>query len=81
MKRSTTNTTTDAAQPLWTVARVKDELPDVPVKMGNRIYLGVVRGRQLAFAHVIFGDNNEYRYEYAWETVANALNAQRPLRV
>ncbi len=65
---------------LWTPNRVKDELPEVDVKVGKEIVKGQVGGRKLPFAGVWFSVNGvPLRGEYAWATIANALNKKQPL--
>ena len=69
----------------WTVARVKDELPDVKVMVGprqnNAIVTGQVRGRKMDFPRVYFTVNGiENSAEWAWQTIADCLNNDRPLR-
>ena len=62
----------------WSVARVKDLLPDVVVYLTEtrERAVGVIRGRKLDFARVCVGDRV---YEYSWSQVANALRDGRPL--
>lgn len=63
----------------WTIKRVKDELPDVKIRLSDgRICLGRTKGRELDFAKVIVGDTI---YDFAWLTIVNAMNAERCLRV
>lgn len=66
----------------WTVERVKQELPDVTILikegMVAKKYLAVVVGRRNAFATVRVPNGMDI--EFAWETIANALNNNRPLR-
>jgi hypothetical protein len=64
---------------MWTAAKVRDELPDVQVKVGKTVYTGKVRGRKNAFAGVHWGPTSSA--EWAWQTIANALNNGRPLQV
>ena len=57
---------------------VKLNLPEVNVKVGNKIVTGKVTGRMLDFATVIV---NGVNHEFAWQTIANALNNNKPLRI
>ena len=64
----------------WTAHRVKDELPDVTIRVGKTVYPGVVAGRLLPFAKVCFADGCGATMEFAWETIAECLNRGVPLR-
>jgi hypothetical protein len=73
----------------WTVERVKEELPDVTVKLDGRIHPASVSGRKNAFATVTI-ETDEKRagvpiclqpFEFSWETITNCLNGNRPLTV
>mgnify|MGYP001558776731 CR=1 FL=1 len=55
---------------------VKRDLPNVKIKIGNKIVTGQVRGRMEHFATIWSGEAN---YEFAWQTIANALNNDKPL--
>ncbi len=57
---------------------VKRDLPEVKVKVGNKLVTGKVTGRMLDFATVIVNGAN---YEFAWLTIANALNNDKPLLI
>ena len=57
---------------------VKLNLPTVKVKVNEKIVTGKVTGRMLDFATVIV---NGVNYEFSWQTIANALNNDRPLRI
>jgi hypothetical protein len=64
----------------WTAQRVKDELPEVPVKLDcGLIAQGKVSGRLNQFATVTFASYG--RLEFAWQTIADCLNRGVPLRV
>jgi hypothetical protein len=65
----------------WTPERVKEELPDVQVRLADRrtIVTGNVRGRKLQFAVVYLPDDR--REEFAWSTLANSLNNGTPLQL
>lgn len=72
----------------WTVERVRDELPDVPVaylrhpdalrsRPASWIKtIGLVRGRRLDFALVWFDGRTA---EFSWTTIARALNTGETL--
>lgn len=75
--------------PPWDVEKVKAELPNVKVKIGNQIHTGRVSGRLNKFATVsvtnlgtlhaksrVFAD-----FQVAWPTIVHALNNDRPLIV
>ena len=59
----------------WTVERVKEELPTIPVLT---VVAGDARGRQNKFATVHLPDGRQY--EVAWSTLAHALNTKSPIR-
>ena len=61
----------------WTIERIKSELPDVPVSIANQPrVLCRLAGRKAQFASVFYG---HARYEFAWESIAHALNFDRAL--
>jgi hypothetical protein len=64
---------------MWTATKVREELPDVQVKVGKTVYAAKVRGRKNAFASVLWGQTSSA--EFAWQTIANCLNNERPLQV
>lgn len=66
----------------WTVADVRSILPDVPVLMpGGIAAYGEVRGRNNDFASVsVVGICATTTGEFAWSTIAAALNNNRALR-
>lgn len=65
----------------WDSARVKAELPNVPVQIDGEVFVGNVRGRLLQFAHVHVGDSLDSPGPYrgftmcAWSTIAHVLNS------
>lgn len=64
-----------------TIETVKAELPKVQVRlMSGKIVEGQVAGRRNKFASVWTKDNHD-GWEFAWQTIVNALNENRPLRV
>jgi hypothetical protein len=75
----------------WTPAKVKSELPDVEVVWNGKKYQARVSGRLLPFAQVTLAWKAERgrkymtpimgpHFEFAWETIAGALNNGRTLR-
>jgi hypothetical protein len=68
---------------VWTIKRVKEELPEVKVKLpGGRVVAGYVKGRTLDFAKVYFDYCGlQISKEYAWEAVVKALNEDSPLSI
>lgn len=63
---------------VWTPQLVREALPIVQiVDRGQRIH-GVIKGRLNPVATVYWGSHG--CAEYAWETIADALNHGRPLR-
>ena len=74
------------AQPKeWTVEDVRQNLPDLNVLYGGRVYRGHVSGRRSRFATVWArvgpktGTFAVVEATYSWEAVARALNGQRSL--
>lgn len=65
----------------WTIATVKEELPNVTVKDGETVYEAWVRGRRNKFAGVSWGDKKQYTVEVAWETIVHCLNFGKPINV
>lgn len=60
---------------LWTTATVRDELPEVFVRVNGKVVKGQLGGRKNRFASVrIDLDGVTLTAEYAWETVVHALN-------
>lgn len=65
----------------WTVERVKDELPDMPVLYQGKVYQGQLRGRKMDFPKVYFTVNgHELNAEWSWQTIVNCLNNGGSLR-
>lgn len=64
-----------------TIETVKRDLPKVTIRlMSGKIVEGNVTGRMNKFASVWTKDNHD-GWEFAWQTIVNALNNDRPLRV
>lgn len=72
---------------MFTVKTVKAELPKVKVLVAkgktrktDKIIEGNICGRLNQFATVWTKDNHE-GWEFSWETIVDAINNDRPLRV
>ncbi len=63
---------------IHSIYTIKRDLPEVKVKVKNKLVTGKVTGRMLDFATVIVNGAN---YEFAWSTIANALNNDKPLLI
>ena len=63
---------------MWTVDRVKAELPPVCVSLRGKATVMYTAGRKLPFCAVFHPSG--FRADYAWETVARSLNTNIPLR-
>lgn len=61
----------------WDAQRVREELPEVLVKIGNEVHKGKVYGRKLGFASISI--TASHNVSAAWETVAHCLNHNRPI--
>lgn len=68
----------------WTVEKAKELLPDIQVKVGEKLYLAKVGGRKNPFAGVQLYDEDKNRpggpIEYSWEAIVRSLNTGKPLR-
>ncbi len=67
---------------MWNEARVREELPDVAgiLPNGTRA-MCILSGRKNAFATARPRDGaGEFEAQFAWATIAGALNSNRPLR-
>ena len=65
----------------WTIARVKDELPNVKIKIDGKVETGGVRGSKDKFATVWVYRLGATYYSFSWDAVCRALNSGRPLKV
>ena len=63
-----------------TIADVKRELPTLPIKVGDKVYQGHVKGRRLDYPHVYVFELDQ-SWEYCWETVTRAINNGLTLKV
>ena len=59
----------------WSLELVKQFLPDIQVKDGNKTCLAHVRGRELPYAVVCWGERFQYKAEVSWYTLVYCLNA------
>ena len=72
-------------QTTWDEKSVRENLPDVKVKMGETILDCHVRGRLNQFASVSTkidpstGKGGDYIGDWSWAAVARSLNNQSPL--
>lgn len=64
---------------MWSIERVKNELPDVSVKWRGKVYRAAVRGRLNRFATVHLLDLPEVSAEWSWLSVARAVESGSPL--
>ena len=72
---------------MWTAKQVRDQLPNVVVRIGKKVVTGRVSGRLNAFATVSVTNEGTLHSgsqlfmdkEVAWQTVANCLNNERPV--
>lgn len=65
------------AEQEWTIARVIEEMPDVPVyaRKSKKRYTGHITGRRLDFPKVWFdGLDGIVETEVAWATLVHILN-------
>jgi hypothetical protein len=81
---------------LWTIAKVKSELRSVSMKIGRKVHHARISGRlnEQATVTVSYMDSDAKSlhdfnasgrpwvdYHYSWDTIANSLNNNRPLKV
>lgn len=64
---------------MWTIDRVKAELPTVTVRVDGKTKNARVTGGKLEFPLVRWEEANAV--EVAWVTIVNCLNAGRPIRI
>jgi hypothetical protein len=72
---------------MWTAQRVRDELPDVDVKIGKKVLRARLSGRLNAFATVSVTNSGTPRrgwqlfmdWHFSWDTIARCLNSGKPL--
>jgi hypothetical protein len=71
-----------APETLWTIERIKEEYPSVPVQLGQTRYEGRLDEGDALYALVTIRGTHlrglafpwSMRLEYSWEAVAHALN-------
>lgn len=63
---------------MLTIKEIKEQLPDVKIRVNGKVETGKVRGRALQYAVVFVGDNS---WEYSWEAMQRAVNKNRILEV
>ncbi len=71
----------------WTVAAIKEQLPNIKVRIGKKVVTGRISGRQRQFATVSVtntgtlhrGNQIWIDREVAWETLVHCLNVNRPV--
>jgi hypothetical protein len=72
---------TDDPKVIYTAATAR-QADSVPVKCNGKIYNGSISGKLNDFARIsiLVGDTC-VSFEFAWSTIAHALNTDKPLRV
>lgn len=63
---------------MWTIERVKEELPEIPLLFRGKVVLAHPCGRKNAFATVRY---EEMSWEFSWETLTHILNSKTPGKV
>mgnify|MGYP001612439413 FL=1 len=58
---------------VWNADKVRELLPNVEICLAGIIWDATIRGRNCDYA-IVFPIGTEFRYEFAWSTIANALN-------
>jgi hypothetical protein len=65
-----------------TIDEIKENLPDVKVKIGTGIFTGILRGRFLPYAQVWVPElGPDIKIEYSWKIVQQAINNNKPLKI
>lgn len=67
----------------WTIKEIKDELPEIPVRLGDGTMVkGKLAGRYLEFACVFIRlHESDFRVDVCWETAQHILNNNVYLKV
>jgi len=72
----------------WTVEKVKQKLPSVPVNHNGTICNGVVQGRKLKFPVIYYFSDlakqpiqEPHVISAAWETIADVLNNDGSIKI
>lgn len=63
-----------------TIESVKETLPKVQVKVDGKIITANISGRRNRFA-TVWTKSNIDGWEFAWQTIVDALNSGNPLKV
>jgi hypothetical protein len=63
---------------MWTIQKVKDELPPIKARWNGNIYDAKISGRKADFPMVtIWINKRDYiTCEFAWQTLVNSLNGK-----
>lgn len=61
----------------WSIELVKENLPSVQLKSGNRVSIATLSGRENQFATVMI--NNWYSFQFSWDAIVRSLNENKPL--
>jgi hypothetical protein len=64
---------------MWTIQRVKYELPTVKVAVGKNQFEARIVGSSLQFPFVVWGETN--KIEVSWQTLVNCLNNNKPVKI
>lgn len=68
-------------QDVWTIAMVKEQLPDAQVRIGKKVYAAHVSGRNAPFATVWLPMSPYLSWKFSWQAVARSLTAGTTLLV
>ena len=66
---------------VWTIQKAKEELPPLKVRDGKNTCHAELRGRELPFPFVRWGDRLQYAAEVSWATVVHSQNTKTPVIV
>mgnify|MGYP001601434859 CR=1 FL=1 len=65
---------------MLSIARIKDELPDVTVQIGRKIYRGRLTGRTCDFPTVTVSlGHTVWHATYSWQAICRAVEFNTPL--
>jgi len=64
-----------------TIAEIKEQLPDVKVKLYGRIVTGQLAGRKLDYPTVHLRTCPPSSFQYSWETIQHSINTDTPLTI
>lgn len=68
----------------YTIDEIKENLQNVTIKVGKKMYVATVRGRKNQFATVSAMDKNNNiicSYEFSWQAIQRATNRRSVLTV